>query len=109
MARHTHDLGSWYWHVMRVPALTPPVQLQGLSHEVEDPWRIGRCVLLRLGLLPLVLVLGKWGPGRTREEMEQVELAPEAVAIDTAAIREKFRPPPVAAGLVPLWRTRRAR
>lgn len=70
---NTHDLGHFYWHVVRVPWKTPPVQLRGTSHEVEEPWRIGHCVLLRLLFLPWCLVLGWWGPGRTLEEMQEAE------------------------------------
>lgn len=69
----THDLGRLYVHGMRVPWRTPPVQLRGTSHEVEEPWRIGHCVVLRLLFLPYAVVVGWWGPPRTREQMEADE------------------------------------
>ena len=69
----THDIGRFYFQGMRVPWLTPPIQLRGTSHEVEEPWRIGHCVVLRLLFLPYALVFGLWGPPRTREEMEAAE------------------------------------
>lgn len=69
----THDLGRLYVHGMRVPWRTPPIQLRGTSHEVEEPWRIGRCVVLRLLLLPYALVIGWWGPGRSVEDVWAAE------------------------------------
>ena len=69
----TRDLGRLYVHGMKVPWRTPPIQLRGTSHEVEEPWRIGHCVVLRLLFLPYAVVIGWWGPGRTREEVERDE------------------------------------
>lgn len=90
----THDLGKAYWHIVRVPGSTPLIQLQGLSHEVEEPWRIGHCVLLRLPVLPWCLVLGWWGAPRTSDEMLAAEKATfiSRHTPDTEEIRENFRP-----------------
>lgn len=94
----THDVGRFYWHVMHVTWKTPPVQLDGQSYEVEEPWRIGRCVLLRLLFLPYALVLGWWGPPRTLAEMladeaaEAEELAEAEERVSVSQIREDFRP-----------------
>ena len=70
MARTTHDLGRLYCHAMRVPRGGPVLQL-GTSHEVEEPWRVGRCVVLRLWRL--ALVLGWWDHGRSREDVLAAE------------------------------------
>lgn len=89
----THDVGQWYWHLLRVPWRTPPLQLRGTSHEVEEPWRIGRCVLLSVA--GRSLVLGKWGPGRTYDELMAAEAAREPAPLPTVEqIREDFRPEP---------------
>lgn len=69
----THDIGRLYVHGMRVPWRTPPVQLQGTSHEVEEPWRIGHCVVLRVLFLPYAVVIGWWGPPRTLDEVKADE------------------------------------
>lgn len=95
---NTHDLGRFYWHAMRVTWRTPLLQVDGESYEVEEPWRIGRCVVLRLLFLPFALVLGWWGPPRTRAEMLAAEafeaeaLAIEEERVSTEQIREDFRP-----------------
>ena len=106
MAVHdTHDLGRLYWHLMRVPWHSPVLQLNGESHEVEEPWRIGRCWVWRLlCFLPFALVVGWWGPARTRAQMladeagevyaAEDELAGEAEGVSVQAIREGFAAPP---------------
>lgn len=92
MARsETHDLGHLYCHAMRVPRGGPLVQL-GTSHEVEKPWRVGRCVVLRLWAL--ALVLGWWGRGRSYEEMVAEEAHLDARLPTVDEIREDFRPQP---------------
>lgn len=97
----THDIGRrLYWHTLRVPRSVPVLQLDGVTHEVEPPWRIGRCVVLRV--LSFALAVGWWGPARSAEEMlederlelfndvDDDELAHEAeVGVDS--IREDFR------------------
>lgn len=95
----THDLGPLYWHTMRVPRTVPVLQRDGVTHEVEPPWRIGRCVVLRVW--KRALAVGWWGAARSEEEMlederlelfgpDEDELAHEAgVGVD--AIREDFR------------------
>lgn len=92
MARETHDLGNLYVHTMRVPTGGPLAEL-GTSHEVEEPWRVGRCVVLRVW--KLALVVGWWGPPRTRAEMLAAE-GEEAyeIAVATEEIREGFREQP---------------
>lgn len=103
MARsETHDLGRLYLHGMSVPRGGPVVEL-GTSHEVEEPWRVGRCVVLRVW--KWAAVVGWWGPGRTLGEMlaaeavEAEELARAEDRVSTEQIREDFRPEPHA--LVP--------
>lgn len=70
----THDIGQTYAHLMRVRWSMPPLQLHGTTHEVEEPWRIGRCVLIRLLFLPYALVIGRWGTPRTQEEVYEAEM-----------------------------------
>lgn len=92
MARETHDLGPIYVHTMRVPRGGPVLEL-GTSHEVEEPWRVGRCVVLRLW--KLALVAGWWGAPRTREEMvadEDANMQRDLPPITLENIREDFRP-----------------
>lgn len=97
--RETHDIGKTYWHTLRVPRTVPILQRDGLTHEVEPPWRIGRCWVLRVWTL--ALAVGRWGPARTEEEMlaeerlelygaDDDELAHEA-GVGVEAIREDFR------------------
>lgn len=105
--RDTHDLGRLYAHSMAVPRSGPLVEL-GTSHEVEEPWRVGRCVVLRVW--KRALVVGWWGPPRTLAEMlaaEAVEaemLAREEDRVSTEQIREDFRPEPGHTLLPEGWR-----
>lgn len=90
----THDLGRFYWHTLRVPRVSPLLQLDGVTHEVEEPWRIGRCWVLRLWTF--ALVLGWWGPPRTPEEVVAAELGDDDepahdAGVEVEAIREAFR------------------
>ena len=86
MARTTHDLGRMYCHAMRVPRGGPVLQL-GTSHEVEEPWRVGRCAVLRLW--KLALVVGWWGPGRSRTQM----LADEGLEGDVEELVQEVEVP----------------
>ena len=94
MAVHdTHDIGSFYWHLMRVPWGTPPAQ-RGVSYEVEEPWRIGSCWTIRLLVLPVVLVVGWWGAPRTLEEVEAAEEGlDDEPGVDPETIRQNFTAP----------------
>lgn len=92
---NTHDLGRLYTHTMRVPRGGPLVQFDGISYEVEEPWRVGRCAVLRIW--KTALVLGWWGPHRTADQM----LADERLSIVDAEvspeqIRSQFKPAPAA-------------
>jgi hypothetical protein len=107
----THDLGRFYWHAMRVTWKTPPLQLDGVSYEVEEPWRVGRCLVLRLFVLPYALVLGWWGPPRTYEDVLAAESADDELAavedrVSTAEIREDFRPQPAPQAVDSGWTVR---
>lgn len=88
MAQETHDFGRAYWHTMDVPRGGPHVEL-GTSHEVEEPWRVGRCVVLRVW--HRALVLGWWGPPRTYDEMLEAEGGPKEDVAPAPQIRESFR------------------
>lgn len=99
--RDTHDLGRLYIHSMTVPRSGPLVEL-GTSHEVEEPWRVGRCVVLRVW--KRALVVGWWGPGRTREEVVAAELDAQAVDVPVDDIRDRFRPEPGHALLPEGWK-----
>lgn len=91
----THDLGKLYTHTMRVPRGGPVLEL-GISHEVEEPWRVGRCVVLRVW--KLALVAGWWGSGRTYEQMAAEEIDEQDAGVSTDEIREDFRAAPTGSG-----------
>lgn len=88
----THDLGQTYAHLMRVRWSMPPLQLHGTTHEVEEPWRIGRCILIRLLFLPYAVVIGRWGPPRTSEEVleDETETFQSRRNASVEEIRESF-------------------
>lgn len=93
--RETHDCGRLFIHTMAVPTGGPLTEL-GTTHEVEQPWRVGRSVVLRVW--KLALVVGWWGPRRTDEQMladetRNVEFLADA-PVTTKQIREDFRPAP---------------
>lgn len=95
--RETHDLGRLYAHGMRYPAdgSWPVIDL-GSSHEVEEPWRIGRCVVLRLPLTRAAAVIGWWGPPRSYEELledERNSSRDTAGSLSVETLRS-WRPPP---------------
>lgn len=75
--RETHDLGRLYCHGMRYPAGQWPIVDLGSSHEVDEPWRLGRCLVLRLPLSRVAAVIGWWGKPRTYEELLEAEQAAE--------------------------------
>lgn len=93
----THDWGNFYWHTMRLPRSVPVLQRTGVTHEVTDPWRVGRCWVLRLWKVGLAV--GWWGAPRSHEELLRAELGPleddvemaHAAGVDVESIREDFR------------------
>lgn len=86
----THDLGRLYLHTMRVPRGVPVLQLHGTTHEVDAPWRIGRCWVLRFFVF--ALAVGWWGPPRTLSEVKSAEMREDADAgVTVEAIRDDFR------------------
>lgn len=88
----THDLGRLFVHTMRVPTGGPLVEL-GTTHEVEEPWRVGRSAVLRAWRH--ALVVGWWGPGRTTAQMLADEASEiEAAEVTAEQIREDFRAAP---------------
>lgn len=93
----THDLGRLYLHTMRVPRGGPLREL-GTTHEVEEPWRVGRCVVLRFWTV--ALVIGLWGPPRSTAQMladeadEAEKIAELEDRVTAAQIREDFRAAP---------------
>ena len=89
---NTHDLGHWYFHTMRVPWDTPLLQRDGLTHEVEEPWRIGHSWVL--SLFSIAVVVGRWGEERTLEEVAEAEGGIKPAPVITDDIREQFREPP---------------
>lgn len=96
----THDCGNLYFHTMRVPRTVPVLQRDGTTHEVDEPWRVGRCWVLRF--FAFALAVGWWGPPRTRAQMlddeareaeavaDAEEIAYEA-SVGVQQIREDFR------------------
>lgn len=105
----THDLGRLYWHTMRLPRDIPVLQLDGQSYEVDQPWRIGHCWILRV--LSFALVIGWWGVPRTLSEVKSAEMGAEtylpnahgedadaeverAAELGAEVIREQFREQP---------------
>lgn len=110
MARETHDLGRLYCHGMRYPAGRWPRLDIGTSHEVEEPWRIGRCVVVRIPLTRAAAVIGWWGRGRTIDEVRLAELDNNDVSepVTPETVRA-WQAPPVPETNVNPFMVRRAR
>lgn len=85
----THDLGRLYVHGLKVPTSGPLVE-RGTSHEVETPWRVGRCVVLRVW--KWATVVGWWGADRTLDELQAAESLAAPVDVSVDMIRDDFRP-----------------
>lgn len=65
----TRDVGRFYAHTLRYPILGAPRFERGVKTvEVEEPYRRGRAVTIRLGRRWAVVV-GRWGlPGDQDED-----------------------------------------
>lgn len=58
----THDLGRLYLtHMRYLTRKGMPLAERGWSTEVEDPFRRGRCLVLRVPFTKFGIVLGLWG------------------------------------------------
>ena len=55
-----HEVGPHlYWHTMNVPA-RGPVITHDFTHEIDDPFRVGRAAILRVPFTGWCLVIGYW-------------------------------------------------
>lgn len=62
-----HDIGKrHYWHTMNVPA-RGPLATSDFTYEIDDPYRMGRALILRAPFTGWCLVVGHW-VGRVPEE-----------------------------------------
>jgi hypothetical protein len=56
-----HDIGNKYYaHTMQYPTKDFPLIEEGTTHEIEEPYRYGRCLVTRLPWTRTALVVGKW-------------------------------------------------
>lgn len=65
----THDIGTFFWHLIKLKKKSPIVH-RFPSHEDEYPYRRSNSLILRLPGSSIGLVAGHWRPtGRTEEQM----------------------------------------
>lgn len=81
----THDIGSWYFHLLRYD-VRPPWKDWAVTEEVEPPYRQGRGVALRVGPRT-VLVLGRWHE-TARDEDDGLLAALRATVLDDVTVDE---------------------
>lgn len=62
----TRGVKSFYWHPMVYPIKPPVLWERADTQEIEEPYRQGIGVSIRLPLTRLALVFGKWV--RTHDE-----------------------------------------
>lgn len=56
----THDVGSYYWHILVYPVKPPSIIERAETQEIEGSYRGGHGWSIRLPLTRLALVIGKW-------------------------------------------------
>lgn len=58
----THDLGRLYVTKTTFPELEElPLAVRGWTAETDEPWRIGKCLILRVPFSRTGLAIGWWG------------------------------------------------
>ena len=63
------DIGPLYVQVIKYPHRKPlPVVEKGWSHEIEEPYRKGSCLVFRLPYTKHGLVFGLWGASQEEDE-----------------------------------------
>lgn len=55
----TRGIGPLYWHTMNVPA-RGPVATRDTTHEIDEPYRVGQALILRVPGTGACLVIGRW-------------------------------------------------
>lgn len=56
-----HDIGKHHFvHTMKYPTTDFPLLDMGETQEIEDPYRYGRSVVLRLPFARSAVVVGRW-------------------------------------------------
>lgn len=65
----THDIGSFFWHTIRLQKKSP-IFHRYPSHEVEEPYRWANPLIIRIPWTEYGLVVGLWRTtNRTEEQM----------------------------------------
>lgn len=85
----TKELGRLFVHRMDWATNTrPPLAELGTTHEIEPPWRVGRCLTVRVPFRLTGGALGVWlGHGSEQNNLREA-LAGSDLAVDAATIEQ---------------------
>jgi hypothetical protein len=62
-------IGPLYGQVIKYPHRNAlPVFEKGWSHEIEEPYRRGSCLVFRVPFTKPGFVIGKWGEAQTEDD-----------------------------------------
>jgi hypothetical protein len=78
----THDVGKFYWHTMVYPIKPPVVAERAETQEIEEPYRFGKGICLRIPFTRLSLVMGKWITAHTESQALTNAIAGRAMTQD---------------------------
>ena len=56
----TRDVGKFYWHPMTYPVNPPVLVEKANTQEIDEPYRFGTGICIRLPFTRKSLVVGKW-------------------------------------------------
>lgn len=64
-----HDIGPKHFtHVMKYPTRKFPIVDRGETQEIEEPFRVGNALVVRIPLTRTAVVIGHWVGSRPEEE-----------------------------------------
>lgn len=86
----THDLGRVFVHGLKYPQIDPPLVELGRSQMIEEPFRKGRSISIRLPWTNYALVLGVWG--RQQSELDALNWVLSSYEAPIETLREWRRP-----------------
>ena len=56
-----HDIGAQlFWHTLTYPSTEFPLLDRGITHEIDEPFRVGISKVIRLPFTKRALVVGHW-------------------------------------------------
>lgn len=97
-----HDIGTrFFTHTMQYPTRRFPLIDLGNTQEIEDPYRFGRSVVVRLPLSRRAFVLGKWSGTRNERSALSGAIGMREIDVAEGDYSQYYEPQDPVSGAAP--------